>query len=58
MNLKSITNSEDCDLNNPKVQKIVACTFVNSKSCIEIFEVIKERLYYKSKSIDVVLKVS
>lgn len=58
MMIKTITGSDDSQLNKDKVQKVIVSTYENSKNCEEIFSVISERFSSKRSTINNILKVS
>lgn len=57
MKIRSITNSDEKDPSEKDVKIIIDRTYENSRSCDEIFEVIKERLNSKRSTNLNLLKV-
>ena len=58
MIIKSITNSETEELSMENVQTIISSTFVSSKNCEQIFEIIFERFNSKRSTDSIILKVN
>ena len=56
--MRSLTSSDKSALNQIKIQQIINSTFENSKSCTEIFDIIKERLESNRSTILNITKVS
>lgn len=56
--MRSLTTSDKSALNHIKIQQIIDSTFENSKTCNEIFDVIKERLESNRSTVINITKVS
>lgn len=57
MTVKLQTSSDNRKFDSEILDKIVICTFENSKNCKEIFEIIRERLLSKRSTIKNLIKV-
>lgn len=58
MLVKTITNSDDCQLNINLINKVILSTYESSRNCEEIFEIIKERFSSKRSTNNIISKVS